>query len=252
MGPIETDIDLPKDLTTYKVVGKVALGDFLESLSSYYQGEVTPLTLWDFTAADITAMASDEISHLAEYASTLAVRRQRGRTAIVFDAPLDFGLGRMFETHLEMTGLPLEVRLFRNLADAREWLGIDTQMVAHSTIYQIGNCIQKTKAGRLDCMRLLNLVHELSVAVYAQKDADILIDLRNAEVLADMQDLMVLAEAGARYKSLFEGKIAILIPDATEQIAIADRFKSLMEVQGFRLEHFFDHDAAIEWFSLDD
>ncbi len=252
MGKIETNYDHPRDLTYFKVVGHMRAADFQDCLDSYYESGVTPLTLWDFTESDVSAISTDDISHLARYASRLAQVREQGRTAFVFKETFDYGLGRMFETYLEMTGLALEIRLFRDLAKAKEWLGVNDQMVTGSTIYKIGGCIQKTESGRLDRTRTLNLIHELSIAVHSHEGRHILVDLRDAAVQSDMQDLMAFAAECGQYKSGFDKKIAILIPNTAERIEVARRFRTCMDVQGFRLEQFFDYDAAVAWLSAED
>ena len=65
--------------------------------------------------------------------------------------------------------------------------------------------------------------------------------------VSDMQDLMTFAQECANYKADFDRKIAILIPNTEERIETARRFKSCMDVMGFRLRQFFEYDEAIEW-----
>lgn len=124
MGHIETVYDLPKDLTMFKAVGKMTADDFFDCLASFYNRGVTQLTLWDLTEADLTEIATGEIQNFAEYARHLAEARMGGKTAIVFRGKFDFGLGRMFETYLELAGLPLKIHVCRCLDAARKWLGV--------------------------------------------------------------------------------------------------------------------------------
>ena len=124
MGLIETTYDPLDDLTTFKLAGKVSAVDIVDCLATYYSGAVTLLNLWDVTETDLTAITACEIEDLAEYASRLAEARKGGKTAIVFGRAFEFGLGRMFETYLELTGLPIEVHVCRSIDDARKWLGV--------------------------------------------------------------------------------------------------------------------------------
>jgi len=252
MGSIETKYDLPKDLTIFKVVGKMVIVDFYDCLESYHEGEVTPLTLWDLTEADISEISSDEISNFAQYSRNFAEIRRGGKTAIVFNDSFDYGLGRMFAIYLELADVPFEIDTFRSLDNAKKWLGIEEHMIAESTIYKIGSCIQKTETGKLDRTRSIDLIHELSVAIKFHKDQNILVDLRDADVQTDIQDLMTFAAECAKFKSEFDQKIAILIPNTEERIEAAKRFRSCMDVQGFRLKQFFDYDAAIQWLSIEE
>lgn len=123
MGNIETTYDLPKELTTFKVVGNMKAADFFDCLARYYAGHVTRLSLWDLTEADLSSIATDEIEDFAEYARHLAEIRKGEKTAIVCCGTFEFGLGRMFETYLELAGLPLEVSIYRSLENAKKWLG---------------------------------------------------------------------------------------------------------------------------------
>ena len=122
MGLITTKYDFAQNLTMFKVVGKVAVVDFIDALARYYSDDVTLLTLWDLTEADLAAIATDEIKELAGYARQLAEARRCGKTAVVFSGTLGFGLGRMFETYLEIAGLPLEFNNFDNIEAALAWL----------------------------------------------------------------------------------------------------------------------------------
>ena len=247
MSKIETTYDQPQHLTTFKVVGKVRISDLYDCLDSYYAGGVTPLTLWDVTEADLSTITADEIHALAEYGRDLAEARKGGKTAFVFDSVHDFGLGRMLETYLEIAGLPLETLVCRCHDKARQWLGIDEHMIAESTIYKIGSCIQKTETGKLDHTRSINLIHELSVAVKLRKNQSILVDLSDVDLHFDMQDLMTFAQEFAKCMPGYEQKIALLIPNTDELIETARRFKSCMDVMGFRLRQFFSYESAIEW-----
>jgi len=122
MGYIETTYDLPSNLTTFKVVGKMSAADFFDCLARYYNGNVTLLNLWDLTESNLSEISTDEIEDFAEYARHLAEARKGGKTAIVFGGTFEFGLGRMFKTYLEIAGLPLAMNNYQNLEEAKKWL----------------------------------------------------------------------------------------------------------------------------------
>lgn len=124
MGIIETTCDQPWGLTTFKAVGVMVATDFFDCLKSYYEAGPPPLALWDLSEAELSGLTSDEISSLAQYSSQLATTRAEGKTAIVLDSPFEYGLGRIFQTYVEMNKTPVEVQLFRSLDEARKWLGI--------------------------------------------------------------------------------------------------------------------------------
>jgi hypothetical protein len=51
------------------------------------------------------------------------------------------------------------------------------------------------------------------------------------------------------YASSFKNKIANIVPDDSERLIIANRFKACMDIQGFEYEIFTDYESAIEWLS---
>ena len=123
MGRIERTYDTSRDLTAFKAVGFMVANDFIDCLQSYYEAGATSLALWDLSEAELSGLTSDEISNLAQYGSQLASTRTEGKTAIVFNSPFEYGLGRIFQTFVEMNTIPVEVKLFRSLNEATEWLG---------------------------------------------------------------------------------------------------------------------------------
>ncbi len=50
---------------------------------------------------------------------------ERSRRAIVAEAKITFGMARMYQMLRETYGKPDVVRVFRDMAEARRWLGLD-------------------------------------------------------------------------------------------------------------------------------
>ena len=48
--------------------------------------------------------------------------RPKGRTALVADKDYAFGIGRMYDSLVEISGFPVEHRVFRDFKDAMKWL----------------------------------------------------------------------------------------------------------------------------------
>jgi len=123
MGSLKTTHDLAKELTIVKAQGKMTAKDFMNWLNKYYLGKVTPLILWDLTAADVTNILARELRELAKEASKRAHLREKGKSALVFSRD-NFGLGRVFEILSNVEGTALEYRSFLDVNEAREWLGV--------------------------------------------------------------------------------------------------------------------------------
>lgn len=124
MSRIETTYDLSRDLTIFKAVGTMEAAHFNDCLQRYYEAGVTTNALWDLSEAQLSDITTDEIRSLALYGSQLAAIRTADKTALVFNSLFEYGLGRIFQTFVEMNTTPVEVELFLSLDEAMEWLGI--------------------------------------------------------------------------------------------------------------------------------
>jgi hypothetical protein len=124
MGSINTTYDLPKDLTLVRAKGGITVKDFITWGAKYTTGTVTALVLWDLLGADLCNLSSDEIRMIATRAKGIAYVRKRGKVALVFGKPCDFGIGRMLEAYNETAEISSEIRAFRTIDDAKKWLGV--------------------------------------------------------------------------------------------------------------------------------
>ncbi|MDJ0811539.1 MAG: hypothetical protein QNJ01_15660 [Desulfobacterales bacterium] len=124
MGTISAKYETEKDLTIVTVEGVISADDLLEWGNSYYEGQITSLILWDVTKADLSGLQSDKLRKIAEIMSRISEARRGGKTAFVYDNPLEFGIGRMFQAYSEMEDMPFQVQSFRSFHEARKWLGV--------------------------------------------------------------------------------------------------------------------------------
>ena len=124
MGSFETTFDLDIDLTFIKVVGKVTAEDFHAWTADYYSGPTTKLNLWDLRQADLSAIGSDDLLEDAVRSKKVADRRQGGKTAVVSDKALEFGIARMRAVYAEIMEMPFAFQVFQTMAEARAWLGV--------------------------------------------------------------------------------------------------------------------------------
>jgi len=123
-------------------------------------------------------------------------------------------------------------------------------MLSGIKVYKVKDFIRKTETGNIDLERSKQIVRELAVAAGSHKDNNILIDLRETTVsAATIEDIMKIALEFGSYISSFKNKIANIIPDDSERLIIANRFKACMDIQGFEYEIFTDYEGAIEWLS---
>jgi len=117
-------------------------------------------------------------------------------------------------------------------------------------IYKIGDFIKKTASGAIDRNLSIGIVHELSIAANYHENHNIMLDLRETDLIANMGDLIQIALEFTRHKEIFKNKIAVLIPDTEERRELAKHFKACMDIQGFEYQQFTDFESAIEWLSV--
>jgi len=82
---------------------------------------------------DCTAVT--ELTLSAEEARIIISRKvfsSSSRRAFVSANPAVFGMGRLMEAYNDMTVAPSQVRVFRDLASARKWLGLEEAASATS------------------------------------------------------------------------------------------------------------------------
>lgn len=76
--------------------------------------------LWDCTGLTGARPTMDDLRAYRGDLSGLWPSEAGGKTAVVVSTDLDFGLGRMAEAYA--VSLPRELRVFRDLDEARRWL----------------------------------------------------------------------------------------------------------------------------------
>ena len=123
-------------------------------------------------------------------------------------------------------------------------------MLSGLKIYKVKDFLRKTETGNIDLKRSKQIVKELAMVAGLHTNHNILIDLRVTSVsVANIEDIMKVALEFGSYISSFKNKIANIVPDDSERLKIANRFKACMDIQGFEYEIFTDYESAIEWLS---
>ena len=100
--------------------------DMLNWVVEYYSGAVTECILWDFSEADLSELTNDELRQIVLEVRKRSIDRTGGKTALVFQRDLDFGIGRVFGSFSEIEDMPFEYRSFRNITEAKKWIGVCT------------------------------------------------------------------------------------------------------------------------------
>ena len=124
MARIETTVDLEKNLTMYVVNGHLSADEIIEKVIVYYTEHPTKLVLWVMADAFTSGISTGEIEKIILTAKKYSGSRKEGKTAIVGPKEIDYGLGRMYQTFSELEGLPYEYMVFKELEEAKDWLGV--------------------------------------------------------------------------------------------------------------------------------
>ena len=124
MARIETIIDSQKDLSVFTVNGALIADEIIERVEEYYTRHPTKLVLWIMGEVDLTAITSAGIERIIQIAKKHTGKRQEGKTAIVGAKDIDYGLARMYEAHTGLENLPYEYKIFKDVDEAKEWLGV--------------------------------------------------------------------------------------------------------------------------------
>ena len=124
MAKIETIIDSQKDLSVFTVNGALIADEIIERVEEYYTRHPTKLVLWIMGEVDLTAITSAGIERIIQIAKKHTGKRQEGKTAIVGAKDIDYGLARMYEAYTGLENLPYEYKIFKDVDEAKEWLGV--------------------------------------------------------------------------------------------------------------------------------
>ncbi|MBM4161478.1 MAG: hypothetical protein FJ217_10300 [Ignavibacteria bacterium] len=121
---IRKSTDRAANVTTYECEGRLSAEEIIEAVQALYEGVPTHYVLWDLSSADTSGFRSDDIQGIASFVKRQAHSRVGGKTAIVAAGDLSFGLSRIYEAYAAMEGQQAEVRTFRSLEEARQWLKV--------------------------------------------------------------------------------------------------------------------------------
>jgi hypothetical protein len=123
MADIKSTINPSKDLMVHTIVGKVTADEIVDYFQKFYSSEKpTKNMIWDFTKAEGDEIPGDEIMRIANARKIFNDFRKGGKTALVFSRDVDYGLGRMYETHAKLEGSSISYNVCYSMDDALKWM----------------------------------------------------------------------------------------------------------------------------------
>jgi hypothetical protein len=114
-------------LTICRMEGSILFEELREAKIKLFE-KCTPDMMWDFSKADLSGVSNDELRSILQIALTLFPdcmeerKRRKGITIWIGSNDLEFGLGRMLETHAEMMERPIPFCVVRTPQDALQFL----------------------------------------------------------------------------------------------------------------------------------
>lgn len=114
-----------RDLTIFEVEGQTSLTEQIESLRGFYDHAPTHLAIWDFSQMSGARLSPEELKQIIAFIRSHGGKRAFGRTALVAENDLDFGLSRMSSMLAEAGQVQWQIEAFRSRQDALLWLGLE-------------------------------------------------------------------------------------------------------------------------------
>jgi hypothetical protein len=125
--PVKSEIDAKNNVIIRKVIGELTLQDVKDALASTPQLDgYTPSmgAVWDYSEGTIEKFYSNELTKLAQFIKQWSQGRGGIDYRVAAFAPrdIDFGLSRIYQTLIEIHGIPFEFSVFRDLDQAIRWV----------------------------------------------------------------------------------------------------------------------------------
>jgi hypothetical protein len=125
--PIITEIDLERNLTIHTAKGFVTDDDMFKEQETFYSDNPTKLELWDMSESELSVISIQGLRNFIDREAQLGKVRRGGKSAVVVEKSLQFGLARTAETFGEFAKLPFEFKIFKTFDAAMEWLTESTK-----------------------------------------------------------------------------------------------------------------------------
>ncbi len=120
--PVRVVVKQELDLTQFIVEGEFAFEAQMETLRAFYEGEYTHNVLWDLRTYTGERISSRQLQRMVTYFVDHTDKRAGGKTAMVVQNDLDYGLARMGSAIAEVSQYRCEFAVFRTCEDAMDWL----------------------------------------------------------------------------------------------------------------------------------
>jgi hypothetical protein len=119
---IECSQDTDRNLTTFECTGPLTPPEIEAQLAEFYRGSPTLHTIWDYTAADLTALTAEKISELVGFLKNTSHSRAGGRAAMVFSMEQLMAINDRLPSLAELEIEQGTIKIFDGLEKAQAWV----------------------------------------------------------------------------------------------------------------------------------
>ena len=127
--PITSQVDKTENLTIYTLFGDLTSDDIQIAIKSFWEAHgLTLKGLWDARSAKLTNLKSSDMENIAVFVGRFRHRfeeRKGGKSAIVASTDLQYGLSRILKSLYDIEDFPTQLKIFRIMNEAMEWLDQD-------------------------------------------------------------------------------------------------------------------------------
>ena len=121
---IQVEIDKSSELTTFTIKGELDFNEFLAFIETHHaQPNQAKRCLWDFRS--VTGGESVSVIQMGQFyglCSEYFYWRSAHKIAFVVSNEIGYGFAQVMSTFEELYDVYLNVRAFKNLQDAMDWL----------------------------------------------------------------------------------------------------------------------------------
>ena len=107
-------------LTIIEIIGELTHGEIPRFLESLHVDDTSSGAIFDFRAADLSALAKTRIK--SDIYKVKKFAHPELKAALVFSNPADFSIGRTISKAINKEGYLADIRGFYNLFLAKDWL----------------------------------------------------------------------------------------------------------------------------------
>ena len=122
MAEISIHIDRENEVSVITIKGILEKDDLPKTLENHFANDPTLNTIYDSTNGDWSHIPTKYYLEMVRLGKIYT--RKSARVAMVFSNSVDFGIGRMIESHCELEGYENEFACFRSLEEAELWLSL--------------------------------------------------------------------------------------------------------------------------------